>query len=305
MPYRRSKGLRKFVRRGRAAGSIQKAWRQRKRRKIGLVQRTLMANRRNIKSFKKSVTTNVQSDIQALPAANFDGQYNDSCICDNVGSESTSALPYSPSLLRLPYNVAGAVESGRKDAWVQMKSLTMKYCITAGDRYVNQRVNMMLVLDRAGDSNDSNIPISVLLYFTGATVGPPANRYDLAFQNLDNTGLHGRFKILWKKTHMLSTNNIVATVTVPAITPAAAPATYGSERAEYDNSQWRSRSYPGRIFGSVTLKRPYKLNYGQEASTISPANQTIRLFMWQTAEGAAAGAGATLQYYTRFRYKDL
>lgn len=303
MPYTRRRSRRSSTRRRRSgASSIQKAWRNRKRRKIGLVQRTLMANRRNLKAFKKTVTTNVCQDIQALLANDFDGQYNDSCICDNVGAESTSALPFSPSLLRIPYNTPAVTGGGRKDAWIQMKSLTMKYCITAGDRYVNQRVNMMLVLDRHGAGNDSNIPIATLLDFTGATVGPPANRYDLAFQNLDFTGKHGRFKILWRKSHMLSSNDAISTVTVPAITAQAVGTV---ERIAYDNKQWRSRSYPGRVFGSVTLKRPYKLNYGQTALETSPENQTVRLFVWTTAEGSASGAGAIIQYYCRFRYKDL
>jgi hypothetical protein len=298
MPYTRRRRPHRGHRR-RAAGSIQKAWRNRKRRKIGLVQRTLMANRQALSRIKKSFTTKVQQDEQALPANDWDGQYNDNLIVDNDGQETSTTTAFSPSLLRLPFGGLG----GRVDPWVQMKSLTMKYCITAGARYVNQRVTLMLVLDNDLIGNPSgNIDLGEILDFTGATVAPPSNKYDLAFQNLTTTGHKGRFKILWKKVHMLTTNDVVDTATVPAITQQAAGTVM---RPEYDNAQWRSRSYAGRQYGSVTIKRPYKLNYGQSSTTLSPANQTIRLFAFSTAEGALGGAGSVIQYYCRFRFKDL
>lgn len=297
MPYV-PKYLKRYRRRKKAAGSIQKAWKRRKQRKIGLVQRTLMANRNNLKRLKKTITTQIMDDEQALPANAFDGQYNDSLVVDNDGVESTSALPYSPSLLRLPY----AIPDGRKDPWITMRSLTMKYCITAGDRWVNQRVTLMLVLDTS-PQDSTNVALSDVLTFTGATVGPPANKFDLAYQNLDNCGgPKCRFKILWRKVHMVTTNNVIDTATVPAITQAAAGVVM---RPEYENAQWRSRSYPGRQYGSVTIKRNYKLNYGVTAAGKTPENQTVRLFAFSTAEGSAGGAGAVIQYYCRFRYKDL
>lgn len=298
-PYRTTARGRRRKYRGRAASSIQNAWRAKKRRKIGLVQRTLMANRNSLRQIKKSVTTKVQQDQQALPANDWDGQYNDNLVVDNDGYETSTNLAFSPSLLRLPFAGLG----GRVDPWVQMKSLTMKYCITAGDRYVNQRVTLMLVLDNDLIGNPSgNVDLAEILDFTGATVGPPANKYDLAFQNLTTTGHKGRFKILWKKVHMLTTNAVIDTATVPAITQEAVGTVM---RPEYENAQWRSKSYAGRQYGSVTIKRPYKLNYGQETTTLSPANQTIRLFAFSTAEGATGGAGAVIQYYCRFRFKDL
>lgn len=276
--------------------NIDDSWKKKKQQKIGLVQRTVVANRQNLSRLKKAVTTQVQSDIQALLANDWDGQYNDNLIVDEDGMEITSNLPYSPSLLRLPFGGA----TGRKDPWIQMKSLTMKYCITAGDRYTHQNVTLMLVLD-----TDIAYPTDIdqVLTFTGATVGPPSNKYHLAFQNLDNTGgPAGRFKILWKKNHKLTSNAVMETVAVPAITQAAAGVIM---RPTYDNSQWRSKSYPGRVYGSITINRPYKLNYGQEATTKNPLNQTIRLFGFSTAEGAAGGSGAVIQYYCRFRFKDL
>ncbi len=300
MPYTR-RNRRRSTRHTRRAGgsSIKTAWRNRKRRKIGLVQRTLMANRQSLHRLKKSITTKVQQDEQALPANDWDGQYNDNLIVDNDGQETSTTTAFSPSLLRLPFGGLG----GRNDPWVQMKSLTMKYCITAGDRFVNQRVTLMLVLDNDLIGNPSgNVDLGEILDFTGATVAPPANKYDLAFQNLTTTGHKGRFKILWKKVHMLTTNNVVDTATVPAITQEAVGTVM---RPQYDNAQWRSRSYAGRQYGSVTIKRPYKLNYGQETTTLSPANQTIRLFAFSTAEGSAGGAGSVIQYYCRFRFKDL
>lgn len=295
MPYTRRRRARVTTRRRRAgASSIQKAWRRRKRRKIGLVQRTLMANRNNLRRLKKKITTQVQEDEQALVANNWDGQYNDNLILDNEGQYNN--LPYSPSLLRLPFGGP----SGRKDAWIQMKSLTMKYCVTAGDRFINQRVTLMLVLD-----TDLAYPsdIGEVLKFTGATVAPPANKYDLAYQNLNNTGgPQGRFKILWKKTHLLSTNAVIDTVTVPAITQENVGQVM---RPAYENQSWTARTYPGRVYGSITIKRPYKLNYGENTDTRNPLNQSIRLYGFSTAEGSAGGSGAVIQYYCRFRFKDL
>lgn len=279
--------------------SISKAWKAKKRKKIGLVQRTLMANRQNLKRLKKTITTQVQADEQALPANDFDGQYNDNLVVDNDGVEATSNLPYSPSLLRLPFGGP----TGRKDAWVQMKSLTMKYCISAGPRFINQRITLMLVLDTNFTDLIGNINLSSILTFTGATVGPPSNKYDLSFGNLDTIGgPSGRFKVLWKKTHTVSTNAVLDTVTVPAITQQNVGTIM---RPAYDNQSWVARAYPGRVYGSVTIKRPYKLNYGQGNTTKNPDNQTLRLFAFSTAEGALGGSGAQIQYYCRFRFKDL
>ena len=278
--------------------NIDTAWKKKKQKKVGLVQRTVVANRQNLSRLKKSITTQVQSDEQALAVNDWDGQYNDNLIVDNDGEEITTAQPFSPSLLRLPFGGAG----GRKDPWVQMKSLTMKYCITSGDRYVHQNVTLILALDTNFTALIGNVNLNSLLDFTGATVAPPSNKYHLAFQNLNNTGVKGRFKILWKKNHKLTTNDVISTTTVPAITQEAVGTVM---RPEYDNSQWRSKSYPGRVYGSVTINRPYKLNYGQNTDTKNPDNQTVRLFAFSTAEGATGGSGAIIQYYCRFRFKDL
>lgn len=107
MPYTRRRRPHRGHRR-RAAGSIQKAWRNRKRRKIGLVQRTLMANRQALSRIKKSFTTKVQQDEQALPANDWDGQYNDNLIVDNDGQETSTTTAFSPSLLRLPLVDSGS-----------------------------------------------------------------------------------------------------------------------------------------------------------------------------------------------------
>ena len=73
--------------------------------------------------------------------------YNDAINLDKDGVEAAAAIPFCPSLLRIPVQ-------RRQGAWVQMKSMTLKYCVTAGARSGQfQRIYMMLVLDNHGGAD--------------------------------------------------------------------------------------------------------------------------------------------------------
>ena len=292
---RRRRGRRSYPKR-----NLAKTLRNRTRKAVGLNTRVTLANRQQIQKINKQINTKMADNIQAVQANQFDGQFQNNITVGIAGNENTAAIPFSPSLLRLQ---SGADSWSRVGDWVQMKSLTMKYCITADDRSgAFQRIYMMLVLDQRGTSGNG-CSVGDVLKLTSA-VPPPANRFALAFQNLDNTGKNGRFKILWKKHHTVS-QRLYTTDTVPQTT-APVPATPPPvAQVTYQQAGVSQKVYPNRVYGSVTIKRPYKLNYGIENTEKSPENQTIRLFAWsESQDNPADGSRAQLQYYCRFRFKD-
>lgn len=304
MPNKRNRRYR--GRRGRKSGgsrNLAKTLRNRGKSKVGLNTRVTLANRQQIRKIQKSIDTIMVDTVQAQQANNFDGQFNDSINLDKDGVEVASAIPFCPSLLYIP-------RERREGAWVQMKSMTMKYCVTAGARSGQyQRIYMMLVLDTHGGADTGGDLSSVLALTTAA--GPPDNRYALAFQNLSNTGKEGRFKILWRQTHTVSA--AYEKMEVPQTT-APIPANPAPQaQAAYDLDVPAAKAYPNRAYGSVTIKRPYKFNFGQDppppavpSVNGNPENQTIRLYAWTEATYGNDGAAQDLQlqYYTRFRFKD-
>jgi len=299
MPYkRRHRGNRKYGRGKRR--NLAKTLRNRTRKKVGLNTRVTLANRQQIRRINKNIETKMCDQIQALAANEFDGQFNDNVRFDPQGQESIANIPFSPSLLRL---AQGSASHQRNSDWVTMKSLTVKYCITADNRAgPYQRLYMMLVLDQMGEVG-SGTSVNEVLQLTSAAPAP-ANAFGLAYQNLNNTGKNGRFKILWKKHHTVSMP-LQTTHTVPAAN-APVPATPPPvAQASYQAAGVSEKVFPRRVYGSVTIKRPYKLNYGQETTEKSPDNQTIRLYCWsESVDSPTVGNDAQLQYYCRFRFKD-
>lgn len=304
MPNKRNR--RYGRRRGRKSGgtrNLAKTLRNRGKSKVGLNTRVTLANRQQIRKIQKSIDTIMVDTEQALVANNFDGQYNDNINLDKDGVEVSAAIPFCPSLLYIP-------RDKRDGSWIQMKSMTMKYCVTAGARSGQyQRIYMMLVLDTHGGADTGGDLASVLALTTA--VGPPDNRYALAFQNLSNTGKEGRFKILWRQTHTVSA--AYTPVMVPQTTAPIPASPAPVAQASYTMNLASGKAYPNRAYGSVTIKRPYKFNYGQDPPPPAvpnvngnPENQTIRLYAWTEAPEGYQGAAQDLQlqYYTRFRYKD-
>ncbi len=303
MPYKRNHKRRRRRRGYGGTRNLAKTLRARQRKKVGLNTRVTLANRQQIRKLSKATETKMNDRIQGEPVNDFDGQFQDSIVVDKDGVDVPSNQVFSPSLLRLTQGDGAYQRIGQ---WVQMKSLTMKYCITSDiGSGPDQRMYMMLVLDREGDRGSGSSLADVLNLF--AVAPPPANQYALAFQNLNNTGKDGRFKILWKKSHKLSSwrqtaANVGSIVTNPAV---SAGTTYGNvTRTNYNNYQFTSAQYPERVYGSVTIKRPYKLNYTDEGTERSPENQTIRLYAWSESTQTPDGSRAVLQYYCRFRFKD-
>jgi len=299
---------RNFKKRGRgrhsAASSIQRAWRAKKRRKAGLNQRTMLSNRRAIKKLSKSVETKMVDDNQAAQAVQFSGQYNDNIMVDETGQETVAGIPFAADLLHLPQ---GAGEKQRIGAWIQLKSMTIHYCVSYPPSARGGEdcwYELFVVLDRSPTLGASLTGSTGLLALENAAPNPP-NRLMLAFQNLDETGKAGRYKILARRKHRLSMATWVPGDVVPAIDPAPAPATFGSHRDAYalNNLFSIGKAYPKYVNSSINLKLGHKINYGPDTS-VQPTNQTIRLFAFQCNPAGYTQPLATLQFYTRVRYKD-
>ena len=321
--YRRS---RRYGRRhAAAASSIARAWRIRKRRKTPLVSRTVLSNRRQIRKIKSSIETKVLDDTVASLANTF--QSGLSCGGVNVDENGqyvdytaapgpTGLFPNGPFVCDLMSPLSqGSGNDERVGAWIAMKSLTLKYCITADTRTAKGFFGLLLVLDR--QPTVGNASLRGVLQKTGA--GPlttQPNAIAMSFYDVPNTtDKDGRYKVLWHKKHAWSCLGLQRSQgPVPPIQTAAAgttPDVYGNvTRATYTPSAYVSSSQgaPYMIYGSKTLKIPYKLNYGNDNST-QCENQTILLMAYQcgsVADNACnpGGPRATLQFRGRFRFKD-
>lgn len=299
MPFRRRTRRRRYSIKSRAhaASTISKAWKRRRRSKTGLVSRTAQANRRAVKRLSKSVETKLIQDTQATPANQFSGQFSDNITVDNRGVDTGSAQVFFADLLSGLAQGAGTQE--RVGAWIQLTSLTLKYYLT-GITDCPAHFTLMLVHDQRPAVQGS---LADVLDFTGAAPFVP-NAYDMAFQNMSNVGKDGRFKILWKKVHKLSDSSSWNNVdVVPAITQAPSGSVM---RPQYTAREWQQqdKQYPSYLTGSVTLRLPYKINYGMANASIQPFNQTLRLLAFCTAPPGLPQPDVRMGYYTRVRYKD-
>lgn len=309
MPYgRRSyRGRRYSRKRSAAASTISRAWKRRRARRQGLISRTVQANRRTCRRIAKSIETKVIDTTQGTVANLFGGQYSENVVVDNRGQEVGSNIPFGADLWS--GMITGPDSNERNGSWIQMKSLTIKYglsCISRGPA----RYTLLLVHDQMPELASS---LGGVLQFTGVTAPNPINNYnDMAFQNLENTGKMGRYKILWRKTHLLSQPDVLKASTADAITTSLGgtpPNTFSNvTQLATTRYTWQGtqKQYPSYVVGSHTLKLPYKINYGVSGTADSPMNQTIRLMAFCTPQTGAATPlpQVRLQYYCRCRYKD-
>ena len=304
---RRSYRSRRFTRAS-AARSIARAWRVKKRRRTGLTTRTVLANRRQIRQIKKATETKVMQNVQATQANAFNGQYCDNIIVDKDGVDTVANLPFAPDLINCPQ---GTKSDERVGDWIQLKSLTMHYCITATPnlRIPDCHFELFVILDREPLTACSLLGAADGLLQLESAQPAPDNAAMLAFQSLKTTGgKEGRYKILARKKHRLS-NFTPYGSTVPPIqtSQGGQPGnTFGVvTRVAYAENCPRSMSkqYPGYVSGSINLKLAHKINFGDDAS-VDPQNQTIRLLAFQCSPAGYSQPACNLQYYTRIRYKD-
>lgn len=259
------------TRRNAAAKRIGAAWRQRNRkRKGGLVSRTTQANRRAIKSLKRSIETNMIEDVNANAGNRYSGQWLESTQVDNLGEDTTGL----PLVMRPFHGVSeGDGSNERHGDKIKMTSLTYRAEFTATGGIVPDTFNRcgMLVVRDLQPGATAVAPNLQGASGTGAVnqgtlLTGESNLGHLLFQNLDTNGEHGRYKIL--KHHKCVVQPVSAT----------------------------SVRSPSAVINN-TLTLPYTLRYDGTA----PINQQI-LFFFYSDSGSVPHP--SVQVYCRFRYKD-
>lgn len=313
-----------------AASRIQSAWRRRKRKRLSLVSRTALSNRRAIKKVNKSIETIVNYPNEATLANRYVGSWLQNLSVDNAGQSAGAPFVMHPCYASPQTwgTTAGTVNanslSGYKGRWIQMKSLTLKGCVTANSdsgAAMYQHTTFIMCLDRKPALNpvlvsSAATPDDGLL--TSQLPAVTNNRLDTAFYNLNATGKNGRYKVLKRWTITVSPHVDLNSGTVPAISTTAggvAPNVYGNTvRAQYSNTALGlSKKYPPQVYFSHTVKGKYKFNMGELAPAPAPGpagalgapeNQDIILFAFSTNGPGMTVTSPSIQLVSRFRFKD-
>lgn len=189
-----------YKRRKRAASTLQRAWRNRaRRRKGGLVTRTALSNRRAIKRIKSNVEIKYLTKGSAQESNNWTGQtavaYPDCIGCSNQLLNLTTSTPttpgtaplafnFRPFILRPLYCKQGTEEGMRISEYINMKWINIKGSVTAwsagqngtspngqiyGSRNQRQKMRIFVVLDTAPVPWDGQM--SPMLYQPNANPG--------------------------------------------------------------------------------------------------------------------------------------
>lgn len=282
-----------------AAGTIQRQWRSKLRRRAGgLVSRTALSNRRDIRAMKKCIETKMISTVQCASGNEFNGQFCQNLVVDNIGTDVISGLPFCADLLG--GLTQGTGSDDRIGSWIHLKNITMHYAVTCDQRAPQAYVNLLLVHDSEPQVQND---LTDLLQLSSANP-LPENWTQLAFQNLDVTGKENRYKILWRKTHVLSAAALVVNGTIPATTQE----TVGNVmQPSHDGNyyvQAGSKKYPLAAYGAKTWKFQYKVNYGTADAADTPQNQSIKLFAFQTAPQGYGIPRCRIDYHCRVRFQD-
>lgn len=267
-------------RRSGAARSIQSAWRSRKRRKVGLNTRTTLANRRAIKSLKRSPEIKDLQVIQANSPNGYHGQYFRPVQVDNLGLDLNGV-----SVVMKPMRgmVQGASGSDRIGNFVKHRRTTFKFYFEAPSALVApiveeyNEITVIICLDK--EPNGTTAP-----QLTGLTSGSllegvstnPSMKYYLE----KNVGKTCRFKPLYRKTVRI------------------APVQGGV--AGY----LQSTPYPPFARWSHTIKAPYKLEYGTSLGTTNlyPQNQELVAFFMSDS---SVVPHPTVSAYCKFTWTDV
>lgn len=273
MPYR-SGYLAKHRHRGRArrhaSGTIARAWRKRKQRRSGgLVARTALSNRRQIKNIKRSVETKMIELPTGTPANNWVGQNLVRIAVDINGFDGISG---TPTVLK-PFAALAQGDSAqqREGDWVKVKSLTYKiyFQAVAGLLAETNHVGCIIALDRT--PNEDVLPNLVGIVAgtpdDGTLLGGNSQLPHLRYQNMATCGNTQRFKVL---------KHIKARV----------------------QSQTAGAVFPPDATRTGTLKYPYNLKYD---SNDEPLNQELLMFFYTDS---SVVPHPTVSCHCRFRFKD-
>jgi len=281
---------RKFRHRGRAATTIQSAWRRRKRRRQGgLIPRTALANRKAIKKISRSIETNMIENVPATPLTLYGGQYFRPVALTNLGTDTAgNEVVWKP----LRGMGKGVNSNQRTGDVVTMKSLSYKIVIKSNAAALADTYNQcgcFIVLD-----SDPNEPLPAyaasqpnLANSTGGSPWTTVNDgtlmrnqsgFDFAgmsWLNMDRcAGPKKRFKVL---KHL------------------QCKVQYGGNGAYKPLHYWKG-----------TIKSKYRIRYNKEDPTaagteINPDNQELLFFFYSDS---SVVPHPTVQATARFRFKD-
>lgn len=174
--------------RHRRAKTIQSAWRARKRRKVGLVQRTLESNRRQIKQIKKA------PEVKFLQSAN--SQYGSGDV--DIDGVTTAGAPVTFNLCSgVAVGAANGERIGR-EVTVKRISCHVRFSPPAGIAAESaNRCTAVLVHDSEPETGGGNPTIQDLMSL------PTANyTLNTGFYNPSHVGKSGdkRYQVLARKT---------------------------------------------------------------------------------------------------------
>lgn len=279
MPYKKRRRW-SMKKRGGAARSIQSAWRRRKRRKVGLNTRTTLANRRAIKTLKRSPEVKNLMVIQGNSPNGYKGQYFRPVQVDNLGLDLNGV----PVVMK-PFHgmVQGAGGSDRIGNFVKHRRTTFKFYIEAPTALVApiveeyNVVTAIICLDTA--PNTTTAP-----QLTGVTSGSllegVSTNPTMKFYLEKNVGKTRRYKPLFRKTVRI----------------APVQGTVGTGL--------QSTGYPPFAEFSHTVKAPWKLEFGTALGTTSLYPQNQRLVVFFMSDSSAV-PHPTVSCYAKFCWTDV
>lgn len=259
-----------------AARTIGRAWRARKRRRAGgLLARTALSNRRALRRLNRSVETKMIDTVPASVGTGYGGQWLASQAVDSRGwLANVVATPVA--VLSPWYGVAqGDGADERTGDYITMKSLTYKINFIAANAETN-RVGCYIVLDTQPSNSQASLSgaPAPLASETILDTGPQASGVmPQRFQNMDTcAGPQARYKVL-KHIQTRLSKSTLGTSGVGPLKPS--------------------------VIVSGTLKAPYRIRY--DGTNLLPANQNL-LFCFYSDSGVAPHP--TFDFRCRFRYKD-
>ena len=259
------------------ASTIQRAWRARRRRRTGLVSRTVLANRKKIQKISRRPEIKVIENHEATaappaPAVPWSGQY----FRLTANRDGQTTLPTTNAVVQPLYLELASANAGanyRIGDWVTLRSLTYKVQVDAetGATAANfNRVGMIIVLDRDPTSPAPNLN-GVVTNDTGTLLDGQSLEAYLKFPKKENCiGKEARYKILKHHRGMVQ--------------PQAA----GANRM------------PNLVWTGV-IKAPYKLQYNANVEPRVPRNQNILMFFYSDSVTFPA---PQFTGYCRYRFTD-
>lgn len=275
MPYNSRQTRYRRKRRGASSSkTLKKGWKQRARRqKGGLVARTALANRKQIKRINKSIETKMIELPTCTAANSWRGQNLVRISVDINGQDPASGAP----LVMKPFAELsqGDTSAERTGDWVKVKSLTYKVFFESvtGLLPETNRMGLIVVLDR--QPTNSVIPsLTGVVPGTldeGSLLGGNSQLPHLRFQDMSTCGKTQRYKVL--RHHRTNVQSFAA-----------------------------GTVFPESQYLSATINNPYNIKYDNDGDYAdAPLNQQILFFLYSDS-GAAPHPRVSI--HTRYRFKD-